>query len=55
MVVLSSILRDERSALASRPAAVASIWAAACLGVVMLFLLVGLHHYAVAESWVRRT
>jgi hypothetical protein len=55
MVALSSILRDERSALASRPAAVASIWAAAFLGVVMLFILVGLHHYALAESWLRRT
>jgi hypothetical protein len=55
MVVRNSILRDERSALAPRPAAVASIWAAAFLGVVVLFLLVGFHHYEVAESWVRRT
>jgi hypothetical protein len=54
MVVLISIMRDERSALASRPAALASIWAAAFLGVVMLFTIVGLHHYEVAESWVRR-
>lgn len=55
MVVLRSMLRDERSALASRPAAVASIWAASLLAVVGLFILVGLHHYEVAESWVRRT
>jgi hypothetical protein len=54
MVVLSSIIRDERSALASRPAALASIWAAALLGAVLLFTVVGLHHYEVAENWVRR-
>jgi hypothetical protein len=55
MGVLSSIMRDERSALAPRPAALASIWAAALLGAAMLFTIVGLHHYEVAESWVRRT
>jgi hypothetical protein len=55
MVVLVSMMRDERSALASRPAAVASIWAAALLVAVALFTVVGLHHYEVAESWVRRT
>jgi hypothetical protein len=55
MAVLRSMMRDERSVLASRPAAVASIWAAAVLVAVALFTIVGLHHYEVAESWVRRT
>lgn len=55
MLVLRSMLRDERSAVASRPAAVASVWAASFLAVVALFTLIGLHHYEVAESWVRRT
>jgi hypothetical protein len=54
MVVLSSIMRDDRSALASRSAVLASIWATALLGAAILFTLVGLYHYEVAETWVRR-